>query len=90
MARPMGASTPATQQMPATMLTKGIDQVPTIGETAGKVWECLSGNGTMAVAQVVRKTGCPQDMVQRASGWLAREGKVNVEKTAREETVSLK
>jgi len=51
-----------------------------IGAAAGTVWRALEGStGWVTVAQLRNQTALPNDMVQRALGWLAREHKVQFE-----------
>lgn len=53
------------------------DMISAIGEAAGVVWKTLeqAGNWT-TVTQLKKSTTLSADMVQRALGWLAREGNV--------------
>lgn len=64
-----------------------IDQ---IGETAGAVWHCLSDNGQMSMAKLVKSIDAPRDVTMQAVGWLAREDKIDIEETSRGRVVSLK
>lgn len=62
----------------------------TIGQSAGKIWQFLSDNGTASVTKITNETGLNKNDVQRALGWLAREEKISIElKNGRTETVSL-
>ncbi len=61
-----------------------------IGETAGKVWQCLKEKGPTTVSKMVQELKCPRDQVHRAIGWLAREDKLNFDQTNGNEKVSLK
>jgi len=49
---------------------------------AGVVWSTLSENGTMTMAKLVKAVGEPRDTVMQALGWLAREDKSTLRKTA--------
>lgn len=60
-----------------------------IGTTAGLVWKHLSKNGSMTTAKLARETGESQRGIDRAIGWLAREGKVRLWKERRAEWISL-
>lgn len=60
-----------------------------IGETAGKVWQFLNQNGPASVNRLAQTTGQNNRDVNRAIGWLAREGKVAFVRTDRGECVRL-
>ncbi len=60
-----------------------------IGETAGAIWRLLDSEGPVSVTQLVKKVGEPRDIVMQGLGWLAREGKVQIEEVGRKRTVSL-
>ena len=60
-----------------------------IGDAAGKVWTYLNANGEVTTAKLIRDVACTRDLAQRAIGWLAREGKVHLEKKERVETIRL-
>ncbi len=61
-----------------------------IGETAGAVWRTLEENGPISVTRLVKLVEAPRDTVMQAMGWLAREGKLEIEETNRGRIVSLK
>ncbi len=61
-----------------------------IGDAAGKIWHYLDENGESSVNKVTTETGLGRNDVQRAIGWLAKEGKLNIEINGRTETLSLK
>lgn len=61
-----------------------------IGEAAGKIWKYLDENGDASVSKVAKETGLGKTEVQRAIGWLAKEGKLEFEVSGRTETLSLK
>jgi hypothetical protein len=61
-----------------------------IGVAAGKIWTYLSQKGRASPSQLVRATGMPRDLVQRAIGWLAREDKLDFEKGKQGERVGLR
>lgn len=60
-----------------------------IGEIAGTIWRILSDNGPLSMAKLVKAVGEPRDAVMQGLGWLAREGKVNIEDDGRNRKVSL-
>ena len=61
-----------------------------IGAAAGKIWEYLEENGPTSVTKVTKETELNRNDVQRAIGWLAKEGKLNFEMEGRTELLSLK
>ena len=63
--------------------------VANIGETAGIVWQVLSDKGPLSMAKLVKAVGEPRDTIMQSIGWLAREGKINIEDCGRNRTVSL-
>ncbi len=62
----------------------------TIGAAAGAIWEYLDENGATSVSKVTKETGVSKNDAQRAIGWLAKEGKLNIEMDKRTELLSLK
>ncbi|HVA51096.1 MAG TPA: winged helix-turn-helix domain-containing protein [Pirellulales bacterium] len=61
-----------------------------IGETAGVIWRLLDERGPLSMAQVVKQSGEPRDLVMLALGWLAREDKIAIDGESRGRTVSLR
>lgn len=61
-----------------------------IGDAAGKIWKYLNKNGEASVSKITKDTGLGKNDVQRAIGWLSKEGKLNFEINGRTETLSLK
>lgn len=61
-----------------------------IGTTAGKIWGILVENGELTTNQIIKRTGAPRDVVQRAIGWLAREDKLTFTNDNRPERIGLK
>jgi len=61
-----------------------------IGTAAGVVWKYLNTNGASSVTKITKDTSLDAKSVQRAIGWLASEGKLNIEMKGRTETISLK
>jgi hypothetical protein len=64
--------------------------VQQIGESAGAVWHALSENGPLSYAKLVERVGGNRDVVMQAVGWLAREGKVEIEESKRGKVVVLR
>ncbi len=62
----------------------------TIGDAAGIIWNYLDINGPSSVNKVTIDTGINKNDVQRAIGWLSKEGKLSIEMVGRAETLSLK
>jgi hypothetical protein len=60
-----------------------------IGDIAGVIWQVLSERGPLSMAKLVKAVGEPRDTVMQGLGWLAREGKVNVDDDGRNRMVSL-
>ena len=63
--------------------------VANIGEVAGIVWRVLSEKGPLSMTKLVKAVGEPRDTVMQALGWLAREGKINIDDDGRNRMVSL-
>jgi predicted HTH transcriptional regulator len=61
-----------------------------IGGAAGKIWHYLDKNGPSSTTKITTETGIAKNDVQRGIGWLAKEGKLNVDVKGRVETLSLK
>lgn len=64
--------------------------VETIGTVAGLVWEYLAANGPVTLTKLGKEVDAPRDMIMQGVGWLAREGKVQFEETARSKLISLR
>ncbi len=62
--------------------------VEEIGETAGLVWHTLQDQGPLTFAKLAKMIDAPRDLVMQAVGWLAREGKVNIEMVGRNRAVA--
>ena len=60
-----------------------------IGEVAGCVWRCLNEGGPQTLARLKKDAQAPADIVMAAVGWLAREGKLNIETNGKAVTVAL-
>ncbi len=61
-----------------------------IGEVAGAVWHALAKGGPTTLAKLAKTIDAPRDVVMQAIGWLAREGKVEIEESKRKRTISLR
>lgn len=60
-----------------------------IGEAAGAIWGVLSADGPQTLAQLKKSVDAPADTVLAAVGWLAREGKLNFDTSAKAVAISL-
>jgi hypothetical protein len=60
------------------------------GMKAGVVWEALNKNGPSNIDNIVKATGMRRELVFGALGWLAREGKISVERKGRAIVFSLR
>ena len=74
------------RELMATVTTSYTSQ---IGETAGIVWNYLNENGSISLTKLVKQIDAPRDLVMQAIGWLAREGKIDIEEAGRAKTISL-
>jgi len=54
-----------------------------VGLSAGQLWKALEKSSPLSVTELKAKTNLDQDMVMLALGWLAREDKVTLNKTAK-------
>ena len=64
--------------------------VETIGLWAGAVWNALNdSNGSLTVKGLKKTTKLKEKEVFAAIGWLAREGKVNVNEVEKDVEVNL-
>lgn len=61
-----------------------------LGQAAGKIWATLNESETpVSATKLAESTGLDKNQVQRALGWLAREGKIMVELKGKNEFFSL-
>ena len=58
-----------------------------IGFATAKI---LSENGATPIAKLLRELSEEEKIIQRSIGWLAQEGKINLDTTSRGETIALK
>ncbi len=63
--------------------------VEKIGMNAGKVWTVLDEFGRLNVKDLKKESKLTEKDLYAALGWLAREGKVNLEPKEKETFVSL-
>ncbi len=65
------------------------DIVEMFGGKAGVVWQRLKGRSPQTVKQISSKTNMSKDEVFVALGWLAREGKINLDESKKSPRFSL-
>ena len=56
-----------------------IMEINNIGNNAGVIWNALNTNGKMTESKLKKETGLASAEFYTALGWLAREGKLNLE-----------
>ena len=61
----------------------------TVGEIAGKIWTYLDNNGESTLAGLKKELDLKPEQATLSLGWLAREGKVEIEKKGNSVKVSL-
>ncbi len=71
------------------MNNEALSCVDQIGETAGLVWHTLSEGGPMSIPKLAKAVDAPKDLVMQAIGWLAREGKIEIDEQGRSRTICL-
>ena len=57
--------------------------IETIGATAGAVWKYLDANGPASLSAIEKAVAAPKPLIPMALGWLAREGKLVIEREGR-------
>lgn len=57
----------------------------TIGTNAGTVWVALNGADALGIKQIKKITKLKDKEVFAALGWLAREGKINIDADPKDE-----
>lgn len=62
----------------------------TIGETAGRVWSYLAENRAVTAAGISKAISADAAATHQAIGWLAREGKLKIEREKRTVRYSLR
>ncbi len=60
-----------------------------IGIAAGQLWRFLDEHGPQSVTKACKGSGIEMKQLQRAIGWLAKEGKITVISQGRTETLAL-
>lgn len=65
------------------------NEIENIGAVAGLVWHFLDGNGPVTLTKLAKEIDVPRDQVMQGVGWLAREGKIRFEETARSKVIAL-
>ena len=63
--------------------------VEIIGEWAGKTWTALNEQGTLSMKGLKKATKLKEKELYAAIGWLAREGKLNINETEEEIVIAL-
>jgi len=64
--------------------------IHSIGETAGKIWKFLDEHGEANLSQIKRYVRDDSNLILQGIGWLAREGKLTIEKKGRFVVYALK
>lgn len=54
-----------------------------IGKTAGDIWSFLEEHDEASIGKLTKELKTTERMVMLGIGWLAREGKLNIEKRQR-------
>ena len=60
-----------------------------IGRIAGEIWEYLHSNGEASATRISKAIHEDSTMTHQAIGWLAREGKINIDRSKRVAKYSL-
>lgn len=60
-----------------------------IGEDAGKIWAALNGQGLQTISHLIRTTKLTRREIDTATGWLARENKLNFERDERKRVIKI-
>ena len=61
-----------------------------IGTAAGKVWDVLKAQGAATAPQIQTGIGADAALTHQALGWLAREHKLQIDRSKRAAKFSLK
>jgi uncharacterized membrane protein len=64
-------------------------QQPEMGEAAGTLWRYLRAHGPVTLSALQRGTRLAPPTFYMAVGWLAREGKVRLERAGRATRIAL-
>ena len=65
------------------------ETVAQIGALAGKIWHYLEKNGQSSPSRIAKELKAQKKDIDRAVGWLAREGKLEFGKAKRGEVICL-
>ncbi len=60
-----------------------------IGSTAGLVWTFLKEKGPATASQIQKGAGVDAALTNQAIGWLAREGKLKIDRSKKTPTFTL-
>ena len=71
------------------MKTEDLSMDAGIGTAAGKVWQYLRDNGPSPLNKIQKGVQENGVLTSQAIGWLAREGKITVDRTKTTEKYSL-
>jgi hypothetical protein len=66
-----------------------ISQIEAIGNAAGSIWKYLDEQGPVTFTKLARDLDLPRDLVMQGVGWLAREGKIEIQGGTRSKQISL-
>jgi hypothetical protein len=67
------------------------DEINTIGDAAGKVWNVLEGKSEgLSLTQLKSAAGLSGDLLNQALGWLAREDKIQFLGAGKSTRIALK
>ena len=61
-----------------------------IGIAAGLIWSFLNSNGPSSLSRLVKELDAPRDLLLQGVGWLAREDKLLIVRSARGRLISLR
>ena len=86
---PEPAKTVAAEGSSAASAPLPVELKSEVGFTAGKIWNVLSSEGPLTVAQLKKKVTPGGEIVSLAIGWLAREDKVDIQAEKRNLMITL-
>jgi predicted transcriptional regulator len=61
-----------------------------IGDAAGKVWKALKAKGPLPKTKIPKAAGISPQVANQAIGWLAREGKLTLQKEKMSDLIGLR
>jgi len=90
-----GSATPSSATSGSASSTAASSPAPVaplerIGSTAGDLWHFLNDQGPQSITKLINALDAPRDTILQALGWLAREGKIQIDDDSRSRVVSLK